>query len=101
MEIFGLPVAVLAQGGVTTLVTTLLAACIWSVLTGRLVPRQQIEDLRADRDYWREALATCQATNGEKLDQNTAVLAELTSTTDRFYDSLPVPAGRRTPRGRT
>jgi hypothetical protein len=101
VEIFGLPASVLAQGSVTTLVTTLLAGCVWLILTGRLVPRSAVEDLRADRDYWREALATCQATNGEKLDQNTAVLTELTSTTDRFFDSLPAPAGRRTQRGRT
>ena len=34
---------------------SLLALCVLLILTGKLVPRQQMLDLREDRDKWRAA----------------------------------------------
>lgn len=35
--------------------TALLALVVLMVLTGRLVPRRALDDLRTERDYWRQA----------------------------------------------
>lgn len=44
----GLPIGNLGAGGIVVLIVLL-------VLTGRLVPRQQMIDLRADRDKWQDS----------------------------------------------
>lgn len=62
----GVPITGWGAGG-------LLALCVWLILTGRLVPRQQMLDLRADRDKWEAAaeewqrVATQQGMTLEKL----------------------------------
>lgn len=47
-ELAGLAVAQVSAGA-------LLAIVVLLILTGLLVPRRQLKDVRADRDYWRAA----------------------------------------------
>lgn len=35
--------------------TALLAIVVLSILTGRLVPRRNLQDVAEERDYWRKA----------------------------------------------
>ena len=70
----GLPVGSVGAGALVTLIVLL-------ILTGRLVPRQQMLDLREDRDKWRAA-----AENSEKAmhtygmaQEKLLVLAETTN----------------------
>lgn len=74
-------------------------AVLTLVYTGRLVPRATYEDMRKDRDYWREALQVKMDTVSTKVDQNTTVAGELTKTVDSFFDSLQPPERERRPRG--
>jgi hypothetical protein len=48
MEVWGIPVGDLSA-------PVLLGLAIILILRGRLVPRSTYDDLRADRDQWREA----------------------------------------------
>lgn len=89
MEIIGLPSAVLVQGGAFAL----LMAVFWLVFTGRLVPRSQLDDARADRDMWREAHATEKKINEEYADLLAAQL-ESTRTIEAFMAALPPPPER-------
>lgn len=76
------------------ILTLILAAFVRAVLTGRLVPRQTVEDLRQDRnervgeiagerDLWREAYQTSEQTRQivaaqlEKLVQQGGITNEL------------------------
>lgn len=76
----------------------LLMAVAWLVFTGRLVPRSSVEDIRADRDNWRDAAQAREETRKVEAAQHNLVLEELSATVDRFINSLPPPAGRP-PRG--
>lgn len=33
----------------------MLAIVVWMIFTGRLVTRREADEIRAERDYWREA----------------------------------------------
>lgn len=85
-EIFGInPV----QGGATAL----LCVVVLFVLTGRLVPRNYLEDARADRDYWRAAhTAEVSARQAER--DLTNELLEVAHTADHVLAALPRADGR-------
>jgi hypothetical protein len=97
VDIFGLQASLFVNGGAVTL----LGLTVWLVFTGRLVPRSTVEDLRADRDNWRDAALAKEETRQVEAEQSRLVLDELAQTVDRFISSLPPPAGdrRQLPRG--
>lgn len=80
-EIFGInPV----DGGSTAL----LIVVFLFVLTGKLVPRNYLEDARADRDYWRAAhTEEVRARQAER--DLTNELLEVARTADHVLASLP------------
>lgn len=68
--------------------TALLIVVFLFVLTGRLVPRNYLDDARADRDYWRAAHAEeVQARQAER--DLTNELLEVARTADHVLASLP------------
>ena len=63
------------------------------VLTGRLVPRKTVEDLLAERDYWRAAhTEEVKARQAER--ELTNELLEVARAADQVFASLPRPAPR-------
>ena len=54
--------ALLGQWGPDALITSIVAGVMWAILTGRLVPRSTLTDMRQDRDYWRTAHETSEGT---------------------------------------
>jgi len=98
VEIFGLPAGIYLQGGAVGF----LFVVLFMVYTGRLVPRTAVDDLRADRDNWRDTARAQQEARQVEAAQSQLVLEELAATVDRFIGSLPPPAGdprRQAPRG--
>lgn len=47
-DLFGVPVGQIGAGALVAIIVLL-------ILSGRLVPRQQLLDVQADRDHWRTA----------------------------------------------
>jgi hypothetical protein len=87
-----LPIA----GGAASLI---VIAFIHAILSGRLVPRSALEDVRADRDArlaerqkesddWRSAWEVTQTANGI-LAAQVSELLELSRTTNQFIQALP------------
>jgi hypothetical protein len=77
----------------------LLSAFVYAILTGRIVPRSTVNDVRADRDArlaevrresddWRSAWQASQETNKVLADQNKELL-ELSRTTHQLIKALP------------
>lgn len=67
--------------------TALVGAGVRAILTGRLVPRSAVEDVRADRDKWELAWQNSQATITAfegRLDANTEALKLM----ERLMDAL-------------
>ncbi len=93
MEVFGLPASLFVNGGAVTF----LFVVLWLVFTGRLVPRATVDDIRADRDNWRQVALAKEETRQVEAAQNNVVLEELSATVDKFINSLPPPARRRPP----
>ncbi len=91
MDLFGLPIGFVLQGGAVAL----LGATFWLVMTGRLVPRSTIEDIKSDRDNWRLAHERVLETNRVQADQLNELL-ELSRTTSEVIRALPV---RQFPKG--
>ena len=91
MEVFGLPAGIFVQGGAVGL----LSLTVWLIFTGRLVPRSAVDDIRADRDNWRQVALAKEETRQVEAAQNNVVLEELSATVDKFINSLPPPAGQR------
>lgn len=60
----------------------LLASVVTAILTGRLVPRSAVEDIRADRDLWKQVATTSQDTR--------QVVAELLSKNSDLLDKVIV-----------
>jgi hypothetical protein len=79
-----------AQGGAAAL----LALAVWLILTGRIVPRQTLQDVQAQRDKYEQAWQTSQATIGE-LSQQVTALVEVGRTTETLLRSI---VGERTDR---
>jgi hypothetical protein len=98
------------QAGVLQLsAATILAIVILLVLTGRLVPRRQVEDLREDRDRrireisserdtWR-LVAEREAAARAQLQESTLELQELSRTAVHLLSALPTPPGREVKAG--
>lgn len=80
--------------------TGLLAVVVVLVLTGRLVPRSTLDDLRTDKDkqieLWRTAYETSMSAQDVQREHISALL-EATRTTTHVIQSLPV--GSRNERG--
>jgi hypothetical protein len=82
-EVFGLSVA---EAGPTALLTLVVLL----VLTGRLVPRSTLTDMRDERDMWRAAHTTSEAARQKALDQ-TEELLETARLGNQLLNSLPRP----------
>ena len=85
-EVFGLSVAEAGPTAILTLVVLL-------VLTGRLVPRSTLTDMRDERDMWREAHAKSEAAREQERDQ-TDELLEMARLGNQLLSSLPRPKTR-------
>jgi len=68
-----------------------VVSIVWLVLTGRLVPRAQIEDLVKDRDLWKEAYWRTQAVNDAQTEQLRALM-KVADTTNSLLKSIPPAA---------
>lgn len=88
-----LPVGNLSAGGLVLLIVLL-------ILNGRLVTRQTVVDLRADRDKWMSIAETWQSVaqqNGVTLAQHGEILAQLIEyarTTDHAIQAVQTAAER-------
>lgn len=93
--------ALAGKFGPSAIMGGLLAAFIWAVLTGRLVPRSTLEDVRADRDArlaevrleledWRTFGMTVQQTN-QILARQVDALGEVGQTAKQVLQVLPGP----------
>jgi hypothetical protein len=85
-EVFGLPVS--AAGP-----TTLLTLVVLFILTGRLVPRSTLQDMREERDTWRAAHAKSEAAR-EAERQLVDELLETARLGNQMLASLPRPQPR-------
>jgi hypothetical protein len=73
----------------------LLAVVIYMIFTGRLVPRSQVDDMRADKDrqidLWKAAYD--KAIEGQEVQRDhITALMEANRTTTRVIQALPVGA---------
>lgn len=75
---------VLIQGGATAL----LAAVVWAIVTGKLVPRRTLLDAQEQRDKWCEAAMKAMKQNNELL-TGARVASDV-------IKALPDAAGERT-----
>lgn len=101
MELWGIPGTAFLQGGAGTVLAVFIAA----ILTGRLVPRQVVEDVRRDRDarldewraqvdQWREAYRIeCQAR--EQLATQVDDLLEVARATERVVQAMQARIARQ------
>ncbi|MFG2532818.1 hypothetical protein [Streptomyces sp. NPDC048516] len=80
-ELMGIDIA---QGGAVAL----LAVVVLMVLTGRLIPRRTYDDMREERNTWRDAHTESEAARAEERDQNRQLM-ELAHTAGHVLDSLP------------
>lgn len=83
----GVPVGQISAGALVALVVLL-------ILTGRLVARQQLTDLRADRDKW-EASATKWQEVATKQGITLERLLEYAETSNHALTEIQVHAGMR------
>lgn len=94
MDLFGIPGGVILQGGAAGV----LLIVVMAIVTGRLVPRRSLEDVRADRDAriaeekargdeWRAAAQTQDARN-DVLTQQVGQLLEAARTTNALIEGL-------------
>lgn len=79
-----IPAGLITQGGAVAL----LAAVVWMIVTGRLVPRSALLDAQAERDRWRDAALIAMGQNNDLL--NGARVAH------DVIKALPDPAAGRT-----
>lgn len=80
-ELFGLSPADLGVSGLLVLVVLL-------ILTGRLVPRATLQDMREERDTWRAAHTESEAARQAEREQVTELL-ELSRTAGHVLTALP------------
>lgn len=99
--------ALAKQFGPAAIMAGLLGAFIWAVLTGRLVPRSTLEDVRADRDArlteirkeledWRTFGMATQQTN-QILARQVDELGEVGRTAKQVIQALPTTTGTDAP----
>lgn len=86
-EVFGLPVS--AAGA-----TTLLALVVLLILTGRLVPRSTLQDMREERDTWRAAHSESEKARQAEREQ-VGELLEMARLGNQVLNALPRPAPSR------
>lgn len=78
----------IVQGGAAGL----LALVVLLILYGRLIPRRMYDDVREERDMWRQAFYESEA--GRKVDREHAVAAvEVGQTAVQVLRALPTPEG--------
>lgn len=58
-----IPLDTIIQGGATAL----LAAVVWLIVRGHLVPRKALLDAQTERDRWRDACLAAMRQNNELL----------------------------------
>jgi len=75
--------------------STLLAACVFMILTGRLVPKSHLDALRAEKDAWQSAALASEAARKETETASWKAVHALTSV-ERFLTSLESPPKDRT-----
>lgn len=94
MDLFGIPGSVIVQGGAVAVLTLVVLA----IITGRLIPRRSLDDVRADRDAriaeerargdeWRAA-AQAQDARNDLLSQQVAQLLDTARTTNALIEGL-------------
>lgn len=101
----------LGQLGLAGTAVSIVVSIIYMILTGRLVPRRQLDDqrqagearvadrdlqlvaTRAERDTWREAHAESERARMVALTQNAESL-ELARTTVHLLQAFPRPVGQ-------
>ena len=81
----------MAQFGPLTMSGMVMVA-IWLVFRGHLVPRVYYDEMRADRDRWKEACEREEETSRELISQN-SLLLDASLTTQRIVESLPPGEG--------
>ncbi len=87
--ISGLSVTDLGATGIVVLVVLM-------ILTGRLIPRKQLDDERTEKDYWRAAHTTSEEARRMQTQQLTDVLEGL-STMQATIRALPLPPPKNHP----
>lgn len=104
MDVLGIPGIVVVQGGAVGV----LALVIVAIITGRLVPRRVLEDVRADRDArlaaekargdeWRAAALAQDERNDVQASQLNQLL-DASRTTNALIDGLRKVSEQRTGR---
>jgi hypothetical protein len=94
LELFGIPCAALVQGGAAGV----LIVVVLAIVTGRLVPRRSLDDVRTDRDArlaeekargdeWRAA-AQIQDARNDLLSQQVGQLLDAARTTNSLIEGL-------------
>lgn len=94
MELFGIPGDVITQGGAVGV----LLITVVGILTGRLIPRKSLDDVRKDRDArlaeerargdeWRAA-AQAQDSRNDLLTQQVAQLVDTMRTMNALIDGM-------------
>ncbi|GGU61812.1 hypothetical protein [Streptomyces lavendofoliae] len=86
-DVLGLPVA--AAGP-----TTLIALVVMLILTGRLVPRRTLDDMREERDTWRAAHSESEKARQAEREQ-VGELLEMARLGNQVLNSLPRPPVQR------
>lgn len=80
-----LPVGGLSASAILTIVVLM-------ILRGALVPRSTHQEVRSDRDTWRDAWEASEEARRVQA-QQLGELLELAKTTDQFIRALPRPPG--------
>lgn len=71
----------------------LLSLAVWLILSGRLVPRSTVDDIRQQRDRWEQAARASESARAEDR-QQVRELLEVARVTERVLTALPsTPAG--------
>jgi hypothetical protein len=78
------------QAGIGGILTALVGAVMWAILTGRLVPRRNLLDVMRERDEWKAAARDSEAARREDRDQVRELL-EVARVADHVLTSLPRP----------
>lgn len=81
MDIGGVPVELLRDGGLGLLV----AFAVWGIFTGRLIPRWAYNEVKQERDRWRQVAEEALKQNGQLL--------ESSKTADATFKALARAAG--------
>ena len=84
----------LGQWGPSGVTITLLALAVWMIFTGRLVTRREHQELREDRDYWRNAYETSEGTRRIMAGQTERILGPTAEVITQVVTALKDEVGR-------